>query len=120
MIRLTAVSLLALCGAVAAVSLPRTSAVRADATTSQQAPQQSILPGVPWADTSGNFIQAHNGSVINVGGTYYWIGQNQTGTTHPSSPQYLMGPRKSWNPRQVSSSSGPGQRQVEHLSAACR
>ena len=36
----------------------------------------AFTPGIPWADTSGNLIQAHNGSIILVGRTYYWMGED--------------------------------------------
>ncbi len=44
----------------------------------------SITPGIPWADSSGNLIQGHNGSVIYYTNpvthksAYYWIGQDMS------------------------------------------
>lgn len=36
-----------------------------------------IHPGEPWRDTDGNLIQAHAGSIICAGGTYYLYGENK-------------------------------------------
>lgn len=41
----------------------------------------SIKPGRVWLDTDGNRIQAHGGSIITVGDTYYWYGENKEKTT---------------------------------------
>lgn len=41
----------------------------------------SIKPGQVWLDTDGNRIQAHGGSVIAVGDTFYWYGENKEKTT---------------------------------------
>jgi hypothetical protein len=43
-------------------------------------PPPSIMPGIPWFDTSGHLIQGHNGSVFfdKANSTYYWIGQDLT------------------------------------------
>jgi len=40
----------------------------------------SIRPGQLWLDTSGNRIQAHGGSIITVGDTFYWYGENKEKT----------------------------------------
>ncbi len=37
----------------------------------------SFRPGELWLDTAGNPIQAHGGSLIAVGDTYYWYGENK-------------------------------------------
>jgi hypothetical protein len=37
----------------------------------------SIRPGQIWLDTQGNRIQAHGGSIITVGGVFYWYGENK-------------------------------------------
>src|SRR6056300_77044 len=37
----------------------------------------SFRPGEPWLDTAGKPIQAHAGSMIAVGDTYYWYGENK-------------------------------------------
>jgi hypothetical protein len=37
----------------------------------------SIRPGQIWLDTNGNRIQAHGGSIIAVGDTFYWYGENK-------------------------------------------
>ena len=39
-----------------------------------------FYPGKVWKDTKGNRIQAHGGSVIAVGDTYYWYGENKENT----------------------------------------
>lgn len=41
----------------------------------------SIRPGQIWLDTDGNRIQAHGGSVMAAGSTYYWYGENKEKTT---------------------------------------
>ncbi|MGN0404150.1 MAG: family 43 glycosylhydrolase [Bariatricus sp.] len=41
----------------------------------------SIRPGQIWLDTNGKRIQAHGGSVITVGDTFYWYGENKEKTT---------------------------------------
>ena len=39
-----------------------------------------IFPGRVWMDTDGNRIHAHGGSVLCVGGTFYWYGENKEKT----------------------------------------
>lgn len=39
--------------------------------------QSAIYPGEIWRDTEGKPIQAHAGSLIAVGDTYYWYGENK-------------------------------------------
>ena len=34
----------------------------------------SIRPGKVWYDTEGKRIQAHGGSILYAGGTFYWYG----------------------------------------------
>lgn len=41
----------------------------------------SFTPGRVWLDTDGNRIQAHGGSIITVGETFYWYGENKEKTT---------------------------------------
>lgn len=41
----------------------------------------AIRPGKIWLDTEGNRIQAHGGSIITVGDTFYWYGENKEKTT---------------------------------------
>jgi hypothetical protein len=41
----------------------------------------AITPGQPWFDTAGNRIQAHGGSIMEVGGTFYWYGENKERST---------------------------------------
>ena len=38
----------------------------------------TIRPGEVWPDDRGNHIQAHGGGIINVGGTYYWFGEDRS------------------------------------------
>jgi len=40
----------------------------------------SIRPGQVWLDTKGHRIQAHGGSIITVGDTFYWYGENKEKT----------------------------------------
>lgn len=42
---------------------------------------KSIRPGQVWLDTNGKRIQAHGGSIITVGDTFYWYGENKEKTT---------------------------------------
>lgn len=72
--RFTAVILLAL--ATITLSFTANAPSRASTPAPATTPPQEFTPGVPWADTGGNLIQGHNGSVIKVGSTYYWIGQD--------------------------------------------
>jgi hypothetical protein len=37
----------------------------------------TIRPGQVWLDTNGHRIQAHGGSIITVGDTFYWYGENK-------------------------------------------
>ncbi len=39
-----------------------------------------IKPGQVWLDTEGKRIQAHGGSIITVGDTFYWYGENKEKT----------------------------------------
>jgi len=41
---------------------------------------KSIRPGQVWLDTNGKRIQAHGGSIITVGDTFYWYGENKEKT----------------------------------------
>ncbi|CAN7638854.1 family 43 glycosylhydrolase [Phenylobacterium sp. LjRoot225] len=43
--------------------------------------RRSFTPGEVWLDTSGKPIQAHAGSILQVGDTYYWYGENKEFTT---------------------------------------
>ncbi|MGX1274876.1 family 43 glycosylhydrolase [Streptomyces phaeoluteigriseus] len=45
-----------------------------------KAAQTHIRPGRPWLDTDGRRIQAHGGSILHVGGTFYWYGENKEKT----------------------------------------
>ena len=40
----------------------------------------SIRPGQVWLDTQGKRIQAHGGSILTVGDTFYWYGENKEKT----------------------------------------
>lgn len=40
----------------------------------------SIRPGQVWLDTEGKRIHAHGGSIITVGDTFYWYGENKEKT----------------------------------------
>lgn len=43
--------------------------------------KNTIYPGRPMLDTDGNPIQAHGASVIRVGDTFYWYGENKEYST---------------------------------------
>ncbi len=45
----------------------------------------TIRPGKVWLDTNGKRIQAHGGSIITVGDTFYWYGENKEKTISRSS-----------------------------------
>jgi hypothetical protein len=40
----------------------------------------SLRPGQAWLDNNGRRIQAHGGSIITVGDTFYWYGENKEKT----------------------------------------
>ena len=40
----------------------------------------SIRPGQVWLDTNVNRIQAHGGSIMAIGDTFYWYGENKEKT----------------------------------------
>ncbi|CAN7741571.1 family 43 glycosylhydrolase [Paenibacillus sp. LjRoot153] len=52
----------------------------------------SIRPGQTWLDTEGKRIQAHGGSIITVGDTFYWYGENKE-KTKPGSGIWHWGVR---------------------------
>ncbi|QJD85010.1 family 43 glycosylhydrolase [Cohnella herbarum] len=52
----------------------------------------SIRPGQMWLDTEGKPIQAHGGSIITVGDTFYWFGENKE-KTKPGSGIWHWGVR---------------------------
>jgi hypothetical protein len=52
----------------------------------------SILPGRPWLDTSGQRIQAHGGSIHYDNGTFFWYGENKEHTV-PGSGVWHWGVR---------------------------
>ena len=39
---------------------------------------QTIVPGADWFDTNNSLIEAHGGDIIQIGNTYYWIGQDRS------------------------------------------
>lgn len=45
--------------------------------TSSRLRYRSFRPGELWLDTAGKPIQAHGGSLIAVGDSYYWYGENK-------------------------------------------
>jgi hypothetical protein len=70
------------CAGMAAPAGP--TGMAASAGTGSTAPKgryHAFRPGEVWLDTSGKPIQAHAGSVIAVGDTYYWYGENKEFTT---------------------------------------
>ncbi|SHN30185.1 ricin-type beta-trefoil lectin domain protein [Actinacidiphila paucisporea] len=74
----------------------------------------NVDPGTVWHDTSGNVIQAHGGGLIQVGGTYYWLGEDKTdGSPFQNVKCYSSTDLKNWTfvhnvlPRQSSGDLGP-------------
>lgn len=45
-----------------------------------------IQPGAVWRDTEGEVIQAHGGGIVQLGGTFYWFGENRS--PRPVSPPF--------------------------------
>ncbi|KAF8143489.1 Arabinanase/levansucrase/invertase [Mycena galopus ATCC 62051] len=43
-----------------------------------------IVPGAVWNDTSGTKIAAHGGHVINISGTFYWLGYSNAAGIVPN------------------------------------
>ncbi|MEO5587248.1 MAG: hypothetical protein ABIQ81_06105, partial [Novosphingobium sp.] len=41
------------------------------------AARTSFRPGALWLDTAGKPIQAHGGSIVQVGELFYWYGENK-------------------------------------------
>lgn len=48
------------------------------------AQSQFIEPGGLWLDNRGQLIQAHGGSVIKLGDTWHWFGEDRTQTNDPA------------------------------------
>jgi hypothetical protein len=68
------------CSAVAAyLSVPAIAKQTVTRTEATSTPRRSL--GELWLDTSGNPIQAHGGSIIQVGDIFYWYGENKEFTT---------------------------------------
>lgn len=62
--------------------LATTSTHAANALSVARAPMRtSFTPGQIWLDTAGKPIQAHGGSIIQVGDIFYWYGENKEFTT---------------------------------------
>lgn len=49
---------------------------------------KEIRPGKTWYDTDGERIQAHGGSLLAVGDTFYWYGENKKGITGYATGEY--------------------------------
>jgi hypothetical protein len=56
-------------------------APRSPAAAVEPARYRSFKPGEVWLDTGGKPIQAHGGSILQVGTLYYWYGENKEFTT---------------------------------------
>jgi hypothetical protein len=57
----------------------------------------TIDPGSVWNDTQGKAIQAHGEGIINVGGTYYWLGEDKTnGASFQNVKCYSSTDLKNW------------------------
>jgi hypothetical protein len=58
--------------------------VKNGASAAEKPARKSFKPGEAWLDTAGKPIQAHAGSILQVGERFYWYGENKeftTGTT---------------------------------------
>jgi hypothetical protein len=51
-----------------------------------------IYPGQPWLEETGKRIHAHGGSILQVGSTYFWYGENKERTL-PGSGVWQWGMR---------------------------
>jgi hypothetical protein len=74
----------------------------------------TVTPGTVWTDTSGAVIQAHGEGIIQVGGVYYWLGEDKTnGSPFQNVRCYSSTDLKSWTfvgnvlTRQASGDLGP-------------
>jgi hypothetical protein len=72
--------------------------------------QVTINPGVSWLDNAGNVIQAHGGSIVQVGNTFYWYGEDRSDNKSSQKINcYSSADLKHWTFRRVIiSSSSPG------------
>ena len=69
-------------GAALAASAVMTASSQEEApTVAIAARRRSFKPGEAWLDTAGKLIQAHAGSILQVGDRYYWYGENKEFTT---------------------------------------
>lgn len=78
---LTKRELLAVSGAAAALGALPAMAQDGPATFVPPTPRTSFKPGEIWLDTAGKPIQAHASSILRVGDTFYWYGENKEFTT---------------------------------------
>jgi hypothetical protein len=68
------------CGALVA-SMASNAFVKNGASAADKPTRKSFKPGEVWLDTAGKPIQAHAGSILQVGDRYYWYGENKEFTT---------------------------------------
>lgn len=69
--------------AIAATAAIHTGA-RGQTAVSSSARRRSFTPGEIWLDMAGKPIQAHGGSIIQVGDLFYWYGENKEKTVQGS------------------------------------
>lgn len=64
---------------------------------STSASSVTIQPGAVWNDTQGNVIQAHGEGILQVEGTYYWMGEDKTaGSPFQNIKCYASTDLKNW------------------------
>lgn len=59
----------------------------------------TITPGARWNDTSGQHINAHGGCVVFHEGTYYWFGEDRTGSVSNGISCYTSTDLYNWKRR---------------------
>ncbi len=68
-------------GSIALAGFPLSTFAKSAELDSRFRRRQSFTPGEVWLDTSGKPIQVHGGSILKVGGQFFWYGENKEFTT---------------------------------------
>lgn len=79
-------------GVIAALSSTVAKAADKIVAAGKEPPRRSFKPGEIWLDTAGKPIQAHAGSIIQVGPDFYWYGENKE-FTNPKTAIWTWGVR---------------------------
>lgn len=74
-------NLIASAAALSAAAVSVQTSPAAASAKDHRGPYRSFRPGEVWLDTAGKPIQAHAGSIMQIGDTYYWYGENKEFTT---------------------------------------